>query len=495
MSASTPYNVVFPESFDGKGLTNENSLAAARLTEPDYINQTLTFLQGKDSDAFPLTFLTEGQKKGVNYKETDDIQYKWRIMGKLDQADVVVGSSYVLASKPGLAKTDIKVTFKSNYLKKQHTIVAADGTQCRIVGTPSPVSGGYLYTLRVLGPDRSAYVNPILLQAGALWAHQGPGTVSESLSFGNESNIVTPGEVKNQMSVLRKSFHIGGNIGNRPVIVKFPKKGGGTTNLWMDFEEWRHELIWKKHCEEHLWTSKYNRDANGVILDLDEETGLPIPIGSGVLDQIPNYDTYSTLTVDKLDSTVLSVMYGRQDDWSPKEIVLYTGTGGGREFDRAIKAALPGISQITGDKFVRGSGYGLVYGGYFTAYETVEGLRITVKKLNILDAGGQAMTAPKHPSGLPVTSYNMYFVDQTTYDGVPNVQMVTQRNRSLIRGIEQGMALYKGSSYGDYAGNANTLALSTSQDKTSIHYLATKGIVINNNSHCFALEMDYSIGN
>ena len=87
----------------------------------------------------------------------------------------------------------------------------------------------------------------------------------------------------------------------------------------------------------------------------------------------------------------------------------------------------------------------------------------------------------------PLTSYEMHFVDMSTYDGELNVQLVSQKGRSLIRGIEQGMTLLKGLNYGDYSGNTMDIKLSTSQDKTSIHYLKTLGVAIRRNTHCFSL--------
>ena len=64
----------------------------------------------------------------------------------------------------------------------------------------------------------------------------------------------------------------------------------------MPFEEYQHDIQFKQACEENLWWSKYNRDANGVITTVDDETGLPIPMGAGINDQIPNSDTYGELT-------------------------------------------------------------------------------------------------------------------------------------------------------------------------------------------------------
>jgi hypothetical protein len=484
--------LVYNQMFDPKGHTNENSLAAARLTAPDKINRTLTYLQGKDSANFPLTFLTEGQKNGNMGIGINDIQYTWDFIEQMDKADEVMSSNYTAADEPGKNFTEVSVVFKTNWLVQQHTIVAEDGTRARIAAAPVKVSNGWLYKLVISGSDPNASIPPYLLQQDAKWIMEGPGTVSESLSWGNKSNVTAPGKLTNQISVLRKSYHIGGNISNKVVECYLPTKSGGSTKLWMPFEEYQHELNWKRHCEEHLWWSHYNRDAQGRITATDQETGLPIPIGAGLVDQIPHRDTYASLTASKLDTTVLSVMYGRNDGVGARDIVLYTGIGGAREFDRAMKQEVAGVSQIIGDKFVQGEGMSLVYGGYFNAYKTQEGNRIIVKLLDILDRGSRAKVSPVHPvTNLPMTSYNMFFVDQTVYDGVPNIRMVHQNGRSFIRGVEQGMALYKGSSYADYSGNAN-LALATSQDKTSIHFLSTKGVLLNRNSHCFWLQPDMS---
>lgn len=489
--SNTNLNYVIHQGFDGRGFTDSNSLAAARLTNPDTINPVITYMQGKDSDRFPLTFLTEGQKGGVRTEEIKNIEYLWDIMGKRKRAVAVVATPYGSTDKPGLNGQEIQATFKIKWFNYQHTIVHGTGARLRVKAQPTKVSNGWLYKFDYLTKDTTAYLDPTTLYVGQKWIQEGVGTVSNSLSFGNDSNIVTPGKAKNQISILRKSYHYAGNINEQYVECKF-NIGGRITSKWMEYEEWEKELEWKEAVEEHLWYSEYNRDSQGIVHLKDEETGQEIPHGGGLINQIPNHDTYSFLTADKLDKTVLSVMYGRNDDKVAQTIVLYTGIGGAREFDRAIKQEVAGISQITGDKFVSGSGGNLKYGGYFSAYETKEGRQIIVKQLEILDKGSRAMVAPLHyETQLPMTSYNMYFVDQTTYDGVPNVRMVTQKGRGMIRGIEQGMTLIKGRDFGDYSGN--TVALSTSQDKTSIHYLCAKGVNINRNSHCFHLEPDYTL--
>ena len=106
---------------------------------------------------------------------------------------------------------------------------------------------------------------------------------------------------------------------------------------------------------------------------------------------------------------------------------------------------------------------------------------------------GYADKSPLHyTSGRPLSSYEMHFVDMSTYDGENNVQLVNQKGRSMVRGIEQGMTLLKGSSgdFSDYSGNGKDLVVSTSQDKSAVHFLKTLGVAIRRNTHCFSLFCD-----
>ncbi len=491
MSQNVKFRVIPASSYHGDGVTDENLLAQARMLQPDKINPVLTYLQGRESQSFPLTFLTEGQSGGLKADvEISNTEYYWDVAGKRTKPSKVISHSYASTAQPGKGVSEILVVMEDNLLKDQHLIVNAYGTVCRIQAAPVKVSNGWLYRWVLNTGNINAYLALNEIAFGSVWTHDGPGVVSESRSFGNESNVTTPGKMKNQISILRKSYHIAGNVSDKMIEIDFGSEMGG--KKFMEYEEWQHDIEWKTLCEEHYWYSEYNRTPDGRILVKDPETGLPIPTGAGIIDQIPNKDTYSFLTAEKLDNTVLSVMYGRTD-FGAMDIILYTGMGGMREFDAALKSSSAGI-QIVGDKFVKNVSSGLMYGGYFVQYKTIEGHTITVKHLPLLDSGPRADVALRHyQTGLPITSYEMYFIDQSTYDGVRNIQMVSQRGRSMIRGMEQGMSLYKGKTFGDYNGNATSLKLATSQDKTSMHVLSAKGVCINRATHCFALLPDTSL--
>lgn len=483
--------VVYEDNFDATGFTDQNSLVRALADKPDTLNPVVTMLTGAWSNKFPLQTLTEGQIGGTDLKEIGNIQYDWAVMGSRKTTEIVTDHPYSGADKPGIGRSEFFVTFKSKWFTPQATLKSKNGIYARVMGEPTAVGSHYRYRLQLFNPDANAYVPLTELARGSKWAMVGGSTVSESLSMGNRSNVQTPGKRKNQMSVLRKSYRLAGNISKKIVEFQMFNTEGVASNLWIDFEEFQHMIAWKQELEEHLWTSEYNRDEFGQIHLTDPDTGQLIPTGAGVIQQIPNSDSYVFLTEKKIKTIVGDVFRGATDTGA-MEVILYTGDGGCEEFDNAMKGSelFSKVSQGNiSDKFVTGTGRNLMLGGFFTSYQHIDGHMVTIKKLDMLDHGGYADATPRHPiSGRPLSSYEMYFIDQSTYQGKRNMQMVAQKGRMEIRGLEQGMSLVRnGGSFSDYNGNGKYVNLATEQDATSIHFLSTKGICMYRNTHCFKL--------
>ena len=144
--------VLYHDSFNGHGFTNENSLANALLTKPDVITPVITHLAGRESNKFPLTFLTEGQAGGVKPIELNDVQYEWNVMGRMKNSDKLVSTSYSAGDKPGVNNTPFFIVFETNWLKVQHTIVSPNGVQARIQQRPTQVGAHYQYKLQLINP-------------------------------------------------------------------------------------------------------------------------------------------------------------------------------------------------------------------------------------------------------------------------------------------------------------------------------------------------------
>jgi hypothetical protein len=483
-------NVVVRQGFDGRGFTDQNTLSKAILNKPDSLSPVLTHLMGKESKKFPMTFLTEGMGniKFKNIKELNDVEFTWPVVGRLKKADSVASSQYTVAdTNIGILGAPVYITMKSNWFKKSRNIVHKSGAMLRVSAQGVPVGNGWTkYRCTNLRP--STPISYLALAVNAKWAMEGAAHVSESNSMGTESNVVTPGKIKSQMSILRKSYRIAGNISNKYVEFQF-KAGDKSTNLWMDFERWQHMMAWQEEVEETLWYDEYNRNSQGEITTIDEDSNEPIPYMGGVFYQVPNEDTYSFLTTKRIKRTVSDALSGATDTGNT-EITLFCGEGFADDFDVAMKDEASGFTQVMGEKSVTGSGRNLTLGGYFTSYEHIDGHVIRLAKLPLLDYGSRAEIADKHPiTGKPITSHEGHFIDTSTYDGEKNIQMVAQKGRSLITGVLKGMA----PTPWDFAGNSSgNESLATEQDQSSFHMLKTTGIAIKRNTHCFSLRCDIS---
>lgn len=462
---------LYEDYWNPEGYTNENMLANALLTKPDLLSPVLTHLVGREDKRFPLSFLTEGVG---NTRYINDIEFEYPVMGAMNkavQAIAVTGN--------GFGGSRMKITFKEKYFNPQYIVMSPEGLQFRLSEQqPIEAGGGWVYDAHLVTSDNTATVAADQIN-GKMFT-QAFAPVAAYGSRGTESNWVAPSKMRNQATHIRKSYRYEGNVQNKVVNVQL-NIGGKTTTLWTDFEEWQHQMKWREETESMYWYSQYNRDINGVI-NLKDENGNPIPIGSGVLEQIPNFDTYSRLTAKKIKSTVRDVLYGATDAQSVN-IVLYTGLGGLEEFDNAMKDEVANGAYIknVNPVFVTGTGRSLTLGGFFTAYEHIDGHKITVRHLPLLDNGVRALNSHRHPvTGLPLESYRMIFLDQSIYDGEANILSVTQKGREMVRWAVAGATIPKGFSGNDLR--------ATDVDGSSVHFLRVGGIQIRRATNCMHLE-------
>lgn len=459
--------------------TQEAHLASALLTQPDILSPVLTHLQGREDRKFPLSFITEGQG---NVKVLNDVQYNYPVIGRLNKA--VALSASITDPKPGIGFSPFTMIFTERHFVRQYVLMSPNGYQVRIMEDPKQVSGGYAYTVQLLpATDPLAFLPASECVAGTLWTKLF-APVATAGSRGNESNWATPGSMQNQLTYIRKSYRYEGNVQNRTVNIEIDVDGT-KTNLWSDFMEWQYMTQWQEECETLYWYGEYNRDKKGVV-NLKDENGVAIPIGSGVIEQIPNRDTYAKLTASKIKGVVRDALFGASDSQN-MNIELFTGTGGMEEFDRAMKdeAAGSGYTVLPSDKFIEGNGSTMTFGGFFNAYKHVDGHVITVRHLPMLDHGPRALNSPKHPiTGLPLESYKMMFLDRSTYDGDANIQKVVLKGREMLRWAVAGASTPPG-----FSGN-NLRA--SDIDGSSVHFMKTGGINIRRATNCLYLECSLS---
>lgn len=469
--------------FSDEQHTDQNALASALVTAPSQLTPVITNLVGRQEQAFPITFLTEGQG---NVDVKDNYDFEWRVKTRTNHARPVASTNG--GSNLGKGGAFFTLTFPDRWFIDGHIIVSQNGVQAQIKGAPIPNGRNWDYRLQLVKssaqPDLSLPAEDAV--AGAQWA-QMYAPVAFDWSRGNASNWTAPGKVRGRMTKLRKSYRFSGSVKNQVAAFDLPLANGRRTKMWLDYEEYQHMLDWYEEREHFYWYGQPSFNGKGET-HLRDENDQPINSSPGLFEQIINQDSYSVLTAKKLKTVIGDMFYGMTDTYN-KQVVLYTGLGGLEEFDNAMKEELASRTYIKLDagKFVTGTGRGLQLGGFFTTYQHVNGHTISVKHLPLFDHGRVAQVAKKHPvSGWPIESYRMVFVDQSLYDGESNLRMVARKGEEMKRWAVGGSVVPNG-----YGSESNLLRASD-VDGASVHYMCTKGIVLRrfNTSVDFKLEVN-----
>jgi len=461
--------------YNDSQMTDTNSLVNALMEKPEELSPIITHLAGREEKKFPLSFMTEGVG---NTKSIDRFEYEYRV--KTHEVNV---RPVVAASGTGAAGQTFTITFPDKWFVFPYTLVSESGALARIMEQPVSTSGGYKYTMKLVSPDQAALADTDTtgdLAPGAMWG-QLYANVGVDFSRGNASNWSAPGLVRSKIGTIRKSYQFSGNARDYVAQFSLPLKDGKTTNLWMDYEEYRHMLKFKEECEMYYWYGQKTHDSTGRT-NMVDENGQPVISGPGLFEQIINKDTYSTLTQAKIEDVIGDLFYGMTDA-TDKQVTLYTGIGGAREFDKAMRNYYSsstgtgsagtgrGYLQTSESKFITGSGRSLGVTGYFTSYDHIDGHTVNVVKVPLFDHGPVAQASRKHPeSGLPMESYRMTFVDQSTYDGENNLQMINKKGREMLRWAVAGSVIPKG-----FSGNDSR---ASDIDGASVHMLKTAGILL-----------------
>ena len=455
---------VLKSYYNDSQMTDTNSLVNALMEKPEELSPIITHLAGREEKKFPLSFLTEGVG---NTRSIDRYEYEYRVKTHEVNVRPVVSNSGV-----GNATGQFRVVFPDKWFIFPYTLVSQSGVLARIMADPVPVSGGYEYSLQLVDPNQAALSSSAGgdLAVGALWGMLF-ANVGIDFSRGNASNWSAPGLVRSKIGTVRKSYHFSGNAKEYVAEFNLPTKEGSSTKLWMDYEEYRHMLKFKEECEMYYWYGAKTYDDSGANKMLDEN-GQPVISGPGLFEQIINKDTYSTLTQKKIEDVIGDLFYGMTDA-TDKQVTLYTGVGGAREFDKALRNhySTNTFMHTTESKFITGSGRNLGLTGYFNSYEHVDGHRVNVVKVPLFDHGPVAQASKKHPiSGLPLESYRMTFVDQSSYDGENNLQMINKKGREMLRWCVAGSVVPNGFTATD--------TRASDIDGASVHMLKTAGILL-----------------
>lgn len=469
-------NVNNLQLYQGKkfaGLTDSNKLANAFFTEPELVNNTLSFVFGWKYKN-PLSLFTGGLGKT---RMLNNREYQWNLIGDLERPISIVRNLIGGNATPGIGHQTFQVVLAEKEFVSGEVLIP-DNRDYSVIVVSDPVQDGdgFIYTLQLVNPDPAAFMPPALLAPGKEFSKD-YSAFEEGSSRSGITTYGSPFELRNHLTTQRKSREITGSAQTdvMAIVMKDPQSGK-TSFLWADIQEWTFLAQWYRELDRSLMYSTYNATSTGVV-HVKGETGRPVFIGAGLRQQISpsNKRYYTQLTENVIREFMIDLTYNVKGDGDAKFIAM-AGWGFMDLFDRAMKQAIAGWTLVD-SKFVTGSGQNLTLGGQFLTYKGINGIEMTVVHQPLYD--DPTHNRDLHPvTGRPKESYRATFIDYGMYNGESNIMKVAKRDRESVMWYTGGSTSPAG-----HNNSASRMGSSTF-DGYAVHALSESGIMLQNPMSC-----------
>ncbi len=406
--------------------TDTNQLASALLMKPDVLD-AIIYIMGRDKTSNVLQMLTQGTGRSdisKNVRTIGSDETMWAVQGSMLRSIPIVGPPSQTV-RCGQNFSNFILPLAEKYFVLGDVCLFPDQTQCRVMAEPYQSGSQWCYTFQIVTSDANAFIMP-----GALTIGKEIGMAYTSFEEGSEGGGMkeaTPMMFKNQMTIQRMSGGMTGSAKNTVVHFKFRAGGDSRKDIWAYVKQYELFKQWLESQEIHLWLGKYNRLPDGTI-PMSGANGRPVKIGSGLEEQISgiNQIVTSTLTEESLKHMLFDTMCQGKECANDKRVVV-TGRGGMWAFDNAMKKAYGAYSNFAEPSFFveKKTGNKLAFGSQFITYRGLMGTEFTLVHNPLFDRK-EIFTDFDPVTGFTKKSFEMFFLDLSDYDGIPNLEMITR---------------------------------------------------------------------
>ena len=420
------------------GLTRETHLGYLGMLEPALVSNVMENLQtvmhgGNDF----ITYLNQFPKEAVASK-----RYKWLLKGANERNIPLVGaymtfdgSAYsdeitsTSTYKPGAGLTKFYMVYAENIFSQVSAIVGEypELYTLKVTAAPVKVGSNYVYEVQLMTGNLSLFVPVGHLAAGSRWSED-YGLVSHTLSDrGNKVVHVSPWEMENTMSTIRKEYKVPGEMirmgKNQPLAFAFVDDKGETRTAWLDQLGWDFSTQFRREQAKLLLYGRSTMLDDGTF-GMKDYNGYVIEAGYGMYEQIEgsNYFSYTDFNLDYLTDVAVGLTFG-QVPGDRREMVLSTGEYGLYQFHRAAEDKASSITYLQDSSRIYHTGDGKMgIQGQFAEYKTVNGIKFKLMLDPLKD--DNVRNKRLHPSGGLASSYNYDIIDFGTTNGESNIKQV-----------------------------------------------------------------------
>lgn len=476
-----------------------NSLVANLLKYPE-IGSTLI----EQYPRYALTYLLEKTGRHANVKVLGDKSFEWKVLGRSNRAITAMTSFSLAASSSAveisfseqategalLSVHDVVIDAAGNVGQVTHAL-AANGDETAL-NKPSAVSsgavnsatGGYVYKINF--PNGHAAIT-VASGIGVIGTAFGEGSLGTQVS----EYVTYPDTYKNWLTLNRRKLSI---TGAALTDVTWIENNG--SKLWYFTAEKLFTDEFMYQLELQRWFGKTNM-ASGDADDYPGHSGSFASgdnalMGDGILAQIDsaNAGTYDPGTDEGLTEDNLARFIAKlsRNAKSPEgnEWVVFTGTEGRYQFHKAMKDISVGATAATGGTMQSmKTGSDVALGVNFVSYYVL-GNKMTVAYCPVFDdvnVHGSTAAGAAGASGGGTMSGKMVFLDFSSVDGVPNIQLVAKgadgMDRNYIKKYIPGMV-------NPY--DQKSMLAANGNDSFECQIMSESGVIVRNPLSCGVLS-------
>lgn len=373
--------------------------------------------------------------------------------------------------------------------------------QFRILGDPHIEGSRYAYMVELAGGNTLGVPRERLLNGERFSKEFAPVERELSRRVGGIS-YTTPVSMRGEFTTIRISDKVPGNKATKklafgiPMVKEDPKTGRqikGTSNMWMDYEDWQLSLEWANYKNKALAFGRSNRNANGEYLNIGK-SGMDIRMGSGIFEQAEaGYTRYYNDTSSIMDY-ILDALYELSEGkiaFGDRKFIINTGERGALLFNRAAKengsgwlplglqyseGNPPALTKTTAD-FAPNNAVRMT-DHQITEWQAPNGVFVKLNVDTFYD--DKVRNKILHPEGGVAFSYrfDIWYIGANT--GTPNIQKAAVKDAPEVWGYQWGFRNpFTGANF-----NAN---MSYDEDSAVVHRMATLAAIVYDPTRCVSI--------
>lgn len=470
-----------------------NSQRMATMKELEKLFTTAPNMAAKTIRLFPqnsISMFTEGlgeiydiSAKSDNYIGLNANSYKWKIRGhqvpKVKFVTRVTGGAIGAGSTIGGNGVPFIIATNTSYYNPRDIIKLEDGSLLYVLTEGTFVKEGtFEYTVKVNTGSPTDTINTNYLQPNRESGLNG-NAYPELSDRGYISTALASEEHINYLTKVRYDWSFSADAAATKYIIEDQVfHNGKMVKLNLITDQLLMQAMEQYHLNKELALiyGRTTMDASGRCF-LQDEKGQDIVQGDGLIAQMHSSrkQTYTNLSIGLLEDALADLAIHMPNP-TGNTILVTTGLEGYKQFGRLMRAEHKGFWSQAADKYVTTKNGKIQLGGHYNAFE-FQGNKIVVNVNRVFDH--PANVSEKDSNGKPVESSKFLFIDATSYDGVPNLQLIAKDGRSFITGELDGV----GGQTGKQSGKVSSLL-----DGSSRTIIGTCGIVMHNPYSSMMLE-------